>query len=129
MNHMRAIADGGDWIHEIKFDGYRSQLNRDAGGVRIFTGGLGWTAKIKILRRHSPKVFQPRSIIVLAVAESDMTASNFIALKAALAASGTRPKPAKARSHRLRQTGRTITQSPTDKWLVMISSTGSRFSP
>ena len=29
--------EGDGWIHEIKFDGYRSQIVRDAEGVRIFT--------------------------------------------------------------------------------------------
>ena len=26
--------EGDGWIHEVKFDGYRSQIVRDAGGVR-----------------------------------------------------------------------------------------------
>jgi bifunctional non-homologous end joining protein LigD len=29
--------EGDGWIHEVKFDGYRSQIVRDAEGVRIFT--------------------------------------------------------------------------------------------
>jgi bifunctional non-homologous end joining protein LigD len=29
--------EGANWIHEVKFDGYRSQIVIDAGGVRIFT--------------------------------------------------------------------------------------------
>ncbi|MCV3209587.1 ATP-dependent DNA ligase [Mesorhizobium sp. YC-39] len=42
--------EGGDWSHEVKFDGYRSQIVRDAGGVRIFTRrGLDWTAKYRDL--------------------------------------------------------------------------------
>jgi hypothetical protein len=28
---------GDDWMHEAKFDGYRSQIIIDADGVRIFT--------------------------------------------------------------------------------------------
>ncbi|MET3597066.1 DNA ligase D-like protein (predicted ligase) [Mesorhizobium shonense] len=42
---------GGDgWIHEVKFDGYRSQIVKDDGDVRIFTRrGLDWTAKYRDL--------------------------------------------------------------------------------
>ncbi|CCV15449.1 hypothetical protein [Mesorhizobium sp. STM 4661] len=42
--------EGGGWSHEVKFDGYRSQIVRDVGGVRIFTRrGLDWTAKYRDL--------------------------------------------------------------------------------
>lgn len=38
--------EGGDWIHEIKFDGYRSQLLIEGNGVRVFTrNGFDWTEK------------------------------------------------------------------------------------
>ncbi|WP_457155275.1 ATP-dependent DNA ligase, partial [Mesorhizobium sp. P5_C1] len=44
--------EGGDWIHEVKFDGYRSQLIIDAGGTRIFTRrGLDWTSKYRDLAK------------------------------------------------------------------------------
>ena len=40
--------EGDGWIHEVKFDGYRSQILRDAEGVRIFTRrGLDWTSKYR----------------------------------------------------------------------------------
>lgn len=40
--------ESADWIHEVKFDGYRSQIVRDAEGVRIFTRrGLDWAAKYR----------------------------------------------------------------------------------
>ncbi|MFB9980798.1 hypothetical protein ACFSQQ_22065 [Mesorhizobium kowhaii] len=40
--------EGDGWIHEVKFDGYRSQIVRDAESVRIFTRrGLDWTAKFR----------------------------------------------------------------------------------
>jgi ATP-dependent DNA ligase len=28
-----------DWLHEIKYDGYRLRLERDGRGVRLITGG------------------------------------------------------------------------------------------
>jgi bifunctional non-homologous end joining protein LigD len=38
--------DGDDWIHEIKHDGYRSQLALQEGKVQAFTRrGADWTAK------------------------------------------------------------------------------------
>lgn len=42
--------EGEGWIHEVKFDGYRSQIVRDKDGVRIFTRrGLDWTDKYRDL--------------------------------------------------------------------------------
>ncbi|GLR41188.1 hypothetical protein GCM10007880_17040 [Mesorhizobium amorphae] len=38
--------EGEGWIHEVKFDGYRSQIIIDDADVRIFTRrGLDWSAK------------------------------------------------------------------------------------
>ncbi|MER9002265.1 MULTISPECIES: RNA ligase family protein [unclassified Mesorhizobium] len=42
---MQPPEDGG-WVHEVKFDGYRTQLIVDQGGVRLFSkNGHDWTAK------------------------------------------------------------------------------------
>jgi bifunctional non-homologous end joining protein LigD len=39
--------EGAGWIHEVKFDGYRSQIVMDDDGVRIFTRrGLDWDVEI-----------------------------------------------------------------------------------
>jgi ATP-dependent DNA ligase len=38
--------DGPDWLHEIKFDGYRMHTRLDRGAVRLLTRtGLDWTHK------------------------------------------------------------------------------------
>lgn len=38
--------DGEDWVHEIKFDGYRLQARLDKGKVKLLTRrGLDWTKK------------------------------------------------------------------------------------
>jgi ATP-dependent DNA ligase len=38
--------DGSDWLHEIKFDGYRLHARLDLGTVRLLTRtGLDWTHK------------------------------------------------------------------------------------
>jgi len=37
---------GADWLHEIKHDGYRTMVRRDAGGVHVITrNGFDWTSK------------------------------------------------------------------------------------
>lgn len=49
LQHPRLVAkppDGAQWVHEIKFDGYRVQIHVRAGAVTIFTrNGHDWTAK------------------------------------------------------------------------------------
>ena len=43
---MTKAPDGGRWIHEIKFDGYRIQARIEAGRVKLFTRtGLDWSKK------------------------------------------------------------------------------------
>jgi ATP-dependent DNA ligase len=41
-----AAPDGPEWLHEIKFDGYRMHARLDHGAVRLLTRtGLDWTNK------------------------------------------------------------------------------------
>jgi bifunctional non-homologous end joining protein LigD len=44
---LKAKAPSGDqWLHEIKFDGYRVQVHLDKGRKRVFTrNGLDWTKR------------------------------------------------------------------------------------
>jgi ATP-dependent DNA ligase len=38
------VPTGPDWLHEIKYDGYRLRLERDGDRVRLITrGGYNWT--------------------------------------------------------------------------------------
>ncbi|RWB87439.1 ATP-dependent DNA ligase [Mesorhizobium sp.] len=56
--------EGDDWIHEVKFDGYRSQIVRDEDGVRIFTRrGLDWTAKYRDLVKAAGELNVESAII------------------------------------------------------------------
>ena len=56
--------EGDGWIHEVKFDGYRSQIVRDEGGVRIFTRrGLDWTAKYRDLVKAAGDLHAESAII------------------------------------------------------------------
>jgi ATP-dependent DNA ligase len=41
-----AAPDGPDWLHEIKYDGYRMHARLDRGAVKLLTRtGLDWTHK------------------------------------------------------------------------------------
>ncbi|WP_192249486.1 ATP-dependent DNA ligase [Mesorhizobium silamurunense] len=56
--------EGDGWIHEVKFDGYRSQIVIDADGVRIFTRrGLDWTAKYRDLAKAAGELQADAAII------------------------------------------------------------------
>jgi ATP-dependent DNA ligase len=45
--------DGPDWLHEIKYDGYRIHARLDRGAVKLLTRtGLDWTHKISGDRRR-----------------------------------------------------------------------------
>ncbi|WP_456770791.1 ATP-dependent DNA ligase [Bradyrhizobium sp. USDA 4448] len=42
----KAAPDGPDWIHEIKYDGYRLRVERNGRDVRLITkGGHNWTSR------------------------------------------------------------------------------------
>jgi bifunctional non-homologous end joining protein LigD len=42
----KQVPDGPDWLHEIKYDGYRARLVRDGKTVRLISkGGLDWTKR------------------------------------------------------------------------------------
>ncbi|MER9211634.1 ATP-dependent DNA ligase [Mesorhizobium sp. M0663] len=55
---------GGGWSHEVKFDGYRSQIIIDAGRARIFTRrGLDWTPKYRDLAAAAKEMDVQNAII------------------------------------------------------------------
>lgn len=56
--------EGDGWIHEIKFDGYRTQIVIDDAGVRIFTRrGLDWTSRYRDLAKAAGKLDVESAII------------------------------------------------------------------
>jgi bifunctional non-homologous end joining protein LigD len=75
---------GSQWVHEVKFDGYRMQLHVEAGKVKLFTRkGLDWTNKFAAIAGAAAKL--PDSIIDGEVcALDDSGAPDFAALQAAL---------------------------------------------
>jgi bifunctional non-homologous end joining protein LigD len=43
---------GGGWLHEIKHDGFRMLVRRDAAGVQLFTrNGHDWTGRFPLIAR------------------------------------------------------------------------------
>ncbi len=56
--------EGDEWIHGVKFDGYRSQMIIDDEGVRIFTRrGLDWTSKYRDLAKAAGELGVENAII------------------------------------------------------------------
>ncbi|RWO52605.1 RNA ligase family protein [Mesorhizobium sp.] len=77
---------GDDWMHEAKFDGYRSQIIIDAGSARIFTRrGLDWTSKYRDLVEAAKALNVQNAIIdgeVVVLNEAGL--SDFAALRKAI---------------------------------------------
>ncbi|TGQ12387.1 ATP-dependent DNA ligase [Mesorhizobium sp. M2E.F.Ca.ET.166.01.1.1] len=77
---------GEGWSHEIKFDGYRTQLIKDDEGVRIFTkSGIDWTAKYKPIANEAEGLRAESFIIegeMIVLNEKGL--SNFDALRSAI---------------------------------------------
>jgi bifunctional non-homologous end joining protein LigD len=82
-----AAPEGKEWLHEVKFDGYRAEARIEAGEVKLFTRtGLDWTARFgpaiaEALRNLScESALIDGEIVVLA----DNGVSSFSALQDAL---------------------------------------------
>jgi bifunctional non-homologous end joining protein LigD len=57
-----SVPIGPDWLHEIKYDGYRLRLERDGDRVRLITrGGYNWTDRypwiVEAARKNRVKQF------------------------------------------------------------------------
>jgi bifunctional non-homologous end joining protein LigD len=47
---LKSKPPKGDWLHEIKYDGYRAQVHINAGRNRVFTrNGLDWTKRFSLI--------------------------------------------------------------------------------
>ena len=84
MYFGRASARGHDWVHEIKFDGYRIQLRVEDGKVTLKTRkGLDWTSKFGAIATVAAAL--PDCIIDGEIVALDHRGSpNFAGLQAAL---------------------------------------------
>jgi bifunctional non-homologous end joining protein LigD len=82
-------ATGGDWVHEIKFDGYRIQMRIENGAVTLKTRkGLDWTARFGAIAKAAAGL--PTAIIDGEIVALDNHGSpDFAALQAALSEDNT----------------------------------------
>ena len=56
--------EGSEWIHEIKFDGYRAEARLDGGKVKILTrSGLDWTGRFPIIAKAVAELPATRALI------------------------------------------------------------------
>ena len=79
---------GGDWLHEVKFDGYRTQCRVDGDDIRFLTRtGLDWTERFASLVPIVKKLAVTNAIIDgEIVVLDDGGVSDFSLLQAALSA-------------------------------------------
>lgn len=82
----RSLPKGEGWTHEVKFDGYRSQMIIDEVGTRIYTrNGHDWTAKYRDLVREAKRLGAESAIVegeILVL--NDKGLSDFAALRKAI---------------------------------------------
>ncbi|RWA75272.1 MAG: ATP-dependent DNA ligase [Mesorhizobium sp.] len=77
---------GDGWSHEVKFDGYRTQLIKDADGIRLYTKtGIDWTAKYRPLAAEA-KVIEAESFVIEgeAIITNEAGLSDFHSLRSAI---------------------------------------------
>src|SRR5579872_2947831 len=59
-----SVPSGPDWLHEVKYDGYRLRLERDGNSVRLITrNGYNWTDRYPWIVEAARKVRQKRFVI------------------------------------------------------------------
>ncbi|RWD69697.1 ATP-dependent DNA ligase [Mesorhizobium sp.] len=77
---------GDRWSHEVKFDGYRTQLIKDEDGIRLYTKtGIDWTSKYRPTAAEAAKL-KAESFIIEGemIVTNDAGLSDFHALRSAI---------------------------------------------
>ena len=135
---------GADWVHEIKFDGYRMQLRVQGGKVALKTRkGLDWTDKFAAIAAEAAGL--PDAIIDGEIVALDQdSVPDFAALQAALSEQNTadlvfyafdllfdadtdlRPLPLAERKSRLEAllAGRTVREAPRIRFVEHFATSG-----
>jgi ATP-dependent DNA ligase len=58
------VPSGPEWLHEIKYDGYRLRLERDGDRVRLVTrGGYNWADRYPWIVEAARKIRQKRFVL------------------------------------------------------------------
>jgi ATP-dependent DNA ligase len=58
------VPSGPEWLHEIKYDGYRLRLERDGDRVRLITrSGYNWTDRYPWIVEAARKIRQMRFVL------------------------------------------------------------------
>ncbi|MPR10459.1 DNA ligase D [Microvirga tunisiensis] len=80
---VESAPKGGNWLHEIKLDGYRMQARIDGGEVKLLTRkGLDWTAKFKPIANVLKELKIPSALFDgEIVVEDEAGVSSFSALQ------------------------------------------------
>jgi bifunctional non-homologous end joining protein LigD len=80
---VESAPRGGNWLHEIKLDGYRMQARIDGREVKLLTRkGLDWTAKFKPIANALKELKIPSALIDgEIVVEDEAGVSSFSALQ------------------------------------------------
>ncbi|MFN3819449.1 DNA ligase D [Blastomonas sp.] len=81
-----AVPTGHEWIHEIKYDGYRAEIAASGEEVRVYTrNGLDWTDKFAPLVTHIAALDLPSCLIDGEIVAFDSDGNpDFSALQAVL---------------------------------------------
>jgi bifunctional non-homologous end joining protein LigD len=89
---VESAPKGSEWLHEIKFDGYRMQARLDGGEVQLLTRkGLDWTAKFKPVAKALKNLNIPSALLDgEIVVEDEAGLSSFSALQQELKGKGDR---------------------------------------
>jgi bifunctional non-homologous end joining protein LigD len=85
------VPDGDDWLHEIKFDGYRTIVRIDRDEVRLITrSGLDWTGRYGVLPQAFRAIPCEQALIDGEIVVQDVRGrSSFSALQDALSEGNT----------------------------------------
>src|SRR5450432_3315334 len=60
----KTVPTGPDWIHEVKYDGYRGRIVRDGKAVKLLSkSGLDWAWRFPFIVETALKMKQQRFII------------------------------------------------------------------
>jgi bifunctional non-homologous end joining protein LigD len=89
---VESAPKGSEWLHEIKFDGYRMQARIDGGEIQLLTRkGLDWTAKFKPVAKALKDLKIPSALLDgEIVVEDEAGVSSFSALQQELKGKGER---------------------------------------